>query len=213
MPSRVKSLANDALKPSPAPTINAVLYFMVSMNILHCGAICCAPRASGAAGKVKISATREIRIHAPAPAPCRPRRRLLPPSWFRDTPLKKASATPRIEPDRLVEPGMARSIGPCCRTRCAIVEGAGKVGIELIAVVARMEVVELASRLYASRRSERRGEALRRPAPVHGISGCIPFDPVPFGRTVPTARVDLSLVCACAGQDAYDEASAMAPSS
>src|SRR5499427_4628096 len=35
MPPRVKSLANDPLKPSPAPTINAVLYFMVSMNSLH----------------------------------------------------------------------------------------------------------------------------------------------------------------------------------
>ena len=28
-----EKLANDALKPSPAPTINAVLYFMISMNI------------------------------------------------------------------------------------------------------------------------------------------------------------------------------------
>jgi hypothetical protein len=35
MPSWAKSLANDALKPSPAPTISAVLYFAVSMNILR----------------------------------------------------------------------------------------------------------------------------------------------------------------------------------
>src|SRR5262249_54091267 len=35
MPPRVKSLANDPLKPSPAPTINAVLYFVVSINSLH----------------------------------------------------------------------------------------------------------------------------------------------------------------------------------
>jgi hypothetical protein len=44
MPSRVKSLANEALKPSPAPTINAVLYILASMTFsVAATANCCAP--------------------------------------------------------------------------------------------------------------------------------------------------------------------------
>jgi hypothetical protein len=52
MPSRAKSLANAALKPSPTPTINAVLYFMVSMNILRY----CQP---DSAGRIKLGRTRD----------------------------------------------------------------------------------------------------------------------------------------------------------